>query len=109
MVFIGLGFRLARQRFHIFQQCGVDIVDKLPVSLHVRTGVFQHNVLHLWIVRGNDRALTFKNCLLEQLEILAGFVDAGSYQDGVAALVTQTRLHAKVKDNVGNHPIHTGL
>ncbi len=103
---VGLGLGHARLGIDILQQFGVGVVDELLVGFGVRAGLFQRDVLGLRIVRRDDGALALERRLLEQLEILAGLVDAGRHQHGVAALAGQSRLDAEIEDDVADDALH---
>ena len=103
---VGLGLGHARLGVDVLQQLGVGVVDELLVGLGVGAGFLQGDILRLRVVGGDHRALALEGRLLEQGEILAGLVDAGCHQHGVAALAGQARLDAEVEDDVAHHPIH---
>ena len=109
LVFVGFGLGLAWFGLHIGQQVGVGVVDELLVGFSVGTDLFQRHILGLRVVRGDDRAPAFEQGLLEQREVFARLVDAGRYQDGIAPFAGQAGFGAEVKNNVGHHPVHTGL
>ena len=54
----------------------------------------------LRVVAGDDGALALEACLAEQLVELAGLVDAGADEHGVAAAVHQPRLGLHVEQDV---------
>ncbi len=69
-------------------------------------GFFQRDVAGQRVVRRDDGAAPLERRLLQQLEILAGLVDAGRHQHGIAAPVGQTPLGREVEHDVGHHPVH---
>ena len=89
--------------FNIFQQFVVGVVNELLVGLGVGAGFFQRDIARLRIVGSNHGTLAFEGCLLEECEILAGLVNAGCHQDGIAAIIGQARLDAEIEDDVAHH------
>jgi len=78
----------------------------LFVGFGVGAGLFLCHVLGLWIVGGHQCTLAVEWRLLKEGEILACLIDTGSYQEGVAALVGQSRFHAEIKDDIVHDAIH---
>ena len=106
LFFISLGFGLAGQGIHVFKQRGVGAVEKLLVCLGVGTGFFLRNVLRLRVVGRDYRAFAFQGRALKQTEVLAGLVNTGGHQNGIAPFARQTWFAAEVKHNVAHHPRH---
>ena len=108
LLLVGLGLGLARLGHHVRQQRGVGVEDELLVALGVGAGLFLADVRGLRVVGGHHRAPALEHRLAEQHEVLAGLVDAGGHQDGVAAFARQPGLHGEVEHDVGHHAVHAG-
>ena len=103
---VSLGLVHVGPGLDIFQQILVGVIDELPVSLGVGAGFLPGHIPGLGIVGGDHRAFALEGGLLEQLVILAGLIDAGSDQNGVAPLARQPRLATEIEDDVAHHPVH---
>ena len=89
------------------KQTDIGVVDELLVGLGVSAHLFLGHIGSFGVVGGDHGALAFELGLLEQLEVTAGFVDAGGHQDGITALADQARLfHGKVVKDISHDPIH---
>ena len=105
-ILVGLGPGHAGLRIDLLQQLGIGVVDELLVGFGVRAGFLQRHIPGLRVVGGHDGAPALERRILEQREVLAGLVDAGGHENGVAALAGKTRFDAEVEDDVVHHPVH---
>ena len=108
-VLVGLRLGHAGLCVNLFQQFGVGVVDELLVGFGVRAGFLQRHIPGLRVVGSHHGALALERRILEQREVLAGLVDAGGHENGVAALAGKTRFDAEVEDDVVHHAIHARL
>ena len=106
-LFVGFGLGHARLGVNGFQKLGVGVEDELLVGVGVGSHFFFGYVGGQGIVGCDHSALATQRGLLEQREIFAGFEDAGSDKNGVAALAAEAGFVGEVKDDVGHDPFHT--
>ncbi len=107
LLLVSLGLAHPRFGVDVFQQFGIGVIDKPLVRIGVRASVFRGDVFRLRIVRGDYRTPAFEYRFLEQREILAGLVNTGCHQDGIAPVVAQSRFVHEVENNIVYHPFHT--
>ena len=86
-ILIGFGLGHVRLGFNILQEFVIGVVDELLVGFGVGARFFKRNIPRLRIVGSDNGALALERGLLKEREILAGFIDAGRHQDGVAAII----------------------
>ena len=87
LLLVGLGLVHVGPGLDVIQQILVGVVDELLVGLGVGAGFLPAHILRLGIVGSDHRAFALEGGLLEQLVILAGLIDAGSDQNGVATAI----------------------
>ena len=88
-----------------FQEFGVGVVDELFVGFGVGAGFLFGDVTGLGVVGCDDGATALKVCLIEQLEIAAGLIDAGGHQHGGGSLTGKIVLGGEVINYIHHNPV----
>ena len=104
--FVGLSLRLAGPGHDALQQRRVRVVEKLLLRLGVGARVLLGDVSRLRVVGRDHGTAALEHRLLEELEVSAGFVDAGRHQERVPALARQAGPDAEVEDDVLDDSLH---
>ena len=88
-----------------FQELGVGVVDELFVGFGVSAGFLFGDISGLGVVGGDDSATSLEFCLIEQLEIAAGLIDAGGHQHGGGSLTGKIVLGGEVINYIHHNPV----
>ena len=109
LLFIRFGAADARLGCNGIEQPVIGVVDVLLVGFGVGAYLLLAHISRLGVIGGDYGAFALKLCAIEQLKVTTSLIDAGSYEDGVAALTDQTWIERKVKDDVSDNSVHPRL